>query len=356
MADTFTTNFNITKPEAGKINWDTDYAALCDLIDSRLAMHVRNLIINGGFDIWQRGTSFAAIAAGLYTADRFEFYRSGFALGASFSRQSSSGIVSSEYVGRLQRDSGDTATDALFLSSALESRDSVLYAGENMVLSVKLRKGANYSGGDVSFKIVNGTGVDEGLGGTNFTGHNELAAGLATLSTSFQTFQVTGAVPSNSTQLGIVISYTPTGTAGADDWIEIAEVQLEEGSVATNFERRLLGLEQSLCRRYFVRRRAEAGYTDFAIGHCHSTTTMRVVIFFGAELRTLPTFSTSGNLRVVAAAGSIPVTSISQNSLEFAKSNVLVTANVASGLIAGQGAEFGANNDANAYLDFDAEL
>jgi hypothetical protein len=33
MSDTYTTNFNITKPEAGKVSWDADYAALADFAD-----------------------------------------------------------------------------------------------------------------------------------------------------------------------------------------------------------------------------------------------------------------------------------------------------------------------------------
>lgn len=37
----------------------------------------QNRIINGDFDIWQRGTSFAAIATGKYSADRFKYEKSG---------------------------------------------------------------------------------------------------------------------------------------------------------------------------------------------------------------------------------------------------------------------------------------
>ena len=37
--------------------------------------------------------------------------------------------------------------------------------------------------------------------------------------------------------------------------LDIAQVQLEEGSVATPFEVRPYGLELALCRRYFERRR-----------------------------------------------------------------------------------------------------
>lgn len=35
----------------------------------------RNTIINGNFDMWQRGTSFPAIASGAYSADRFKYIK-----------------------------------------------------------------------------------------------------------------------------------------------------------------------------------------------------------------------------------------------------------------------------------------
>src|SRR5688500_7777196 len=37
----------------------------------------RNLIINGNFDFWQRGTSFTSIANNAYSADRFIYSKSG---------------------------------------------------------------------------------------------------------------------------------------------------------------------------------------------------------------------------------------------------------------------------------------
>jgi hypothetical protein len=40
MSDTFTANFNITKPEAGKVSWDADYAALADFADRLGVSHM----------------------------------------------------------------------------------------------------------------------------------------------------------------------------------------------------------------------------------------------------------------------------------------------------------------------------
>lgn len=37
----------------------------------------KNYVVNGGMDFWQRGTSFAAIANGAYSADRFQYAKNG---------------------------------------------------------------------------------------------------------------------------------------------------------------------------------------------------------------------------------------------------------------------------------------
>jgi len=43
-------------------------------IDPSLTPSVQqNLLINGGFEIWQRGTSFSMTNSGIYTADRWKF-------------------------------------------------------------------------------------------------------------------------------------------------------------------------------------------------------------------------------------------------------------------------------------------
>ena len=49
----------------------------------------------------------------------------------------------------------------------------------------------------------------------------------------------------------IEFRHTPVGTAGANDYYEIAGVQLEIGSVATPFEHRTFQEEELRCQRYF---------------------------------------------------------------------------------------------------------
>jgi hypothetical protein len=217
-----------------------------------------NAIINGGMDIWQRGTSFASqgsIGSPAYTADRMHFYRAGGASGATLSRQSS-GLTGIQYAARLQRNSGSTGTELTALRYTAESADSYRFAGQTVTVSFYARAGANFSssGNALTFILASGTGTDQPV--YSFTGYTAVAAIAPTLTTSWQRFTATASVGSGATEIGIETYYVPTGTAGANDWFEITGIQLELGSVATTFKRSngaggTIQTELAACQRYF---------------------------------------------------------------------------------------------------------
>ena len=57
------------------------------------------------------------------------------------------------------------------------------------------------------------------------------------ISTSWQRISYSIAIPSTATEIGFYWQANVAGTAGANDWFEITGVQLELGSVLTNFSR-----------------------------------------------------------------------------------------------------------------------
>ena len=61
---------------------------------------------------------------------------------------------------------------------------------------------------------------------------------------------VTGVVPARAAQLAILLSFTPSGTAGADDSISINGVQLEIGAFASPFEHIDAQVALEICQRY----------------------------------------------------------------------------------------------------------
>lgn len=58
------------------------------------------------------------------------------------------------------------------------------------------------------------------------------------LTTTWQRFSFTASIPASATEIAVGFEWTPSGTAGANDWLEVTGVQLELGSVATQFTRR----------------------------------------------------------------------------------------------------------------------
>jgi hypothetical protein len=211
----------------------------------------RNLIINGGLQVWQRGTSFASAAAQVTGPDRFQFARGAFALGGTLSRQAS-GLTGAQYCARMQRNAADASVAGLFFAYSMETLDAIPLAGQKLTLSFQARKGANYSGGVVSVVVRTGTGTDQNVFvGGGYTGNNDFASGSATLTTSYQRFSFTGTTLANTNELGFFISYTPTGVAGAADYIEIANVQLEIAPAFTVFDTLPFAETLLLCQRYY---------------------------------------------------------------------------------------------------------
>ena len=214
-----------------------------------------NAIINGGFDIWQRGTSFTANTG--YTADRW--YKSGVA-GRTYTRQTTSdttNLPTIQYCLRASRDSGNTATDNIVLSSSLESTDAQKFVGQTVTLSFYARKGANFSpsSSNIIARLYSGTGTDQNVE-VSYTGSSAVINQSAVLTSTWQRFQYTATVGTTATELAVWFAAVPTGTAGAADYFEITGVQLELGSVATTFKRAKGGTlagELAACQRYYQR-------------------------------------------------------------------------------------------------------
>jgi hypothetical protein len=247
-------NFGFPEPDnTGLVkNGAQDMRALGDAIDVFLNRpFTRNAVLNSSFNVWQRGTSFTYVGGQQYTADRW-FIGSG-ALGRTVSRQSS-GLTGFQYSARVQRDSGNTNTSIIKLMQAMETVNSLPYAGKNVSFSFYARAGANYSTASsaLSVRLVSGTGIDQNFD-TGYTGSVDVILTNVTLTTSWQRFTVTGAVGSTATELGMQFQATPVGTAGANDWFEVTGVQLEVGNQASPYTPAgsSYQAELAMCQRYY---------------------------------------------------------------------------------------------------------
>lgn len=260
----------------------------------------RNLLDGGDATTnpWQRGTSFSSIAGtATYTADRWAVVANA-ASAAQFSQSADTTIAGYGDVFKWGRPSGNTDTHAIVVGQALETLDSVRTQGQSVTFSFTAKKGANYSGGSLTVQVAFSTTAGNDSAAHLLANSTNWSSGAAspggyvinatqTLTGSYVRYQFTGTVPAGCTQLGVVLTWTPTGTAGADDNVYANGFQLEVGNGATPFEHRDVEVELALCQRYCYVLGGTAGI--IGTGAATSATAAGFFIPFPTQMRTAPT-------------------------------------------------------------------
>lgn len=208
-----------------------------------------NYIINGGFDFWQRGTSFSPTNSKKYAADRMSVYDSN--TQSTVTRVASS-FAETEYGLKFQRTAGTTGTGSKYFAQSIEIKNSRSLIGKNVTFSFKIKMGANFSGSMTAY-ICTGTQTDDReIINSGYDGaFNKLAS--VSSSTQFKTVSLSMFVPQSAKQVAILIEWVPAGTAGADDSYTIEQLMLNIGSIAAPFVSagKTIGGELALCQRYF---------------------------------------------------------------------------------------------------------
>ena len=207
----------------------------------------RNCIINGNFDIWQRGTTSTVTTAGSnYLTDRYIWNTSGNTTTVSrqaFTVGQTDVPYEPTYFHRIQI----TAAVAAQLSLEQRVEDVRTLAGRTATLSF-------YAKGAAGFTLNYSVAQNFGTGGSP-SGGVSVGSGTVSLTTSWQKFTITFNVPSisgktlgtNNDHFLQVVWQMP---ASATNTFDLTQIQLEAGTVATPFERRSIGQELALCQRY----------------------------------------------------------------------------------------------------------
>ena len=251
----------------------------------------RNIIINGGIQISQRGTYSSATASShnTYTVDRWTTA----AVGVNATVQKQAATLPN----------GWEATSTKITASTTASSGS--YIGQNQTIEDGqriLRSGKTWT---VSAWVkTNRNDVVVRLGGVKNVG--EAAVGDGNWHYYSTTFDYTTA---GSGDQGISFLTYDNGATSVTtgDYIEFTQFQLELGKVATPFEHRSYGEELALCQRYFERKTYEGG-SIIAIGWSGNTSGATAVFEY-TEKRddpqiTLPSPSNTNGMAFLDASGS----------------------------------------------------
>ena len=259
-----------------------------------------NPVLNSAFQVWQRGTSVSLAAStgitSAYTADRWTCPTNA-NQASTISRQATNdttNLPNIQYCARVQRNSGQTGTGVMVFGNNFESINSVPFAGKTVTFSFYARKGADYSptSSVLSMSLQTGTGTDQNF--YSYTGGVGAIDQNNTLTTTWQRFTATATLATNITELNVKWYWTPTGTAGANDYFEVTGVQIDIGSVALPFRTYAGTLQGELaaCQRYALV--ADLSTVSLVPGAGFTTSAAAFTIPFPVTMRTAPSATSSG--------------------------------------------------------------
>ena len=314
----------------------------------------KNKIINGDFNIWQRGTSFTPTPGNLdYTADRWIAYSDANHTDTQQTFTPGTAPVAgyeSNYFMRIAKSAGGA-----YLGLAQRIENVRTFAGQTVTVSFWAKASA-------AITLAGGYSQDFGSGGSTAVSAFSITP---TLTTSWARYSATIAIPSisgktigTSSYLTIDIGRTLTSSAIT---IDFWGVQVEEGSVATAFQTATGTLQGELaaCQRYYYRIPYSAASQIFGTGQAFSLTAGTIWIPYPVTMRTSPTAleqsGTAANYGLLNASGSAVACNTVPTFAAAFPNGAAVEATVASGLIAGNGTRI-SGVAGTPYLGWSAEL
>jgi hypothetical protein len=253
----------------------------------------KNAVINGGSDIAQRGTSISGSSTLIYTLDRWCAASNNALTTWTVSQQATSdttNLPNIRYCTRVKR--SNTGINSIFLGQSIETANAVQFAGKTITLSFYARKGSDFSasGSALTVDFKSGTGTDQN-GLSTYTGTVGLISQNATLTTTWQRFSYSVAVPSTATEVAMAFYYAATGVTITNDYFEITGVQVELGSTATTFSRAggTIQGELAACQRYYWN--ATTANNTIGAGIVTSATNAFISVKLPQTMRIVPTLT-----------------------------------------------------------------
>lgn len=308
-----------------------------------------NLLDNGQFNVAQRGTTAVTTitTTAKYLWDRWAGF-SGTSTNETLTNITSSLPSTAQAPvftagAQVQRASGQTGTANVCLVQEIPSVDIDDTAGQPVTFSFWAQAGSNFSasGNALVAKVTTGTGTDEGLATfiTGFTGAATPLNGTATLTTSWQRFAFTANMSATSTEAAVTLCYTPTGTAGTNDYFQVTGVEFNVGTFPANFEIRPYGVELAKDQRYFFQENETvSGTTILGTVEATSATAGVGLIPLPVPLRTVPSTVTCtfGTMKVNIAGTATALTGCASSAGQSTPNSIAITTTVGSGQTAGQ--------------------
>jgi len=291
------TSGNITN--SGNINTSGSFNS------SNYSMAGKNTIINGGFDIWQRGTD--GTGSTYVSADRWL---------PDWVNPTYTGGVSGRLVRNTDAPPGllyscswysAAATGFFIVQQAIESYNAAPLAGKTVTISFYIKKIASISGGVLQIAYDNG-GTSQDLFSGSLRDQNRVTVvnDVSNIPTSWTRYSTTITAPANAIngwRVGVYLNGIAGVASSGIEVVRVTGVQVETGSVATPFSRAggTLQGELALCMRYYEKSypqginpgNASEGGAIYSFSSAGLATTGNIgtMLKYNVEKRTNPTLT-----------------------------------------------------------------
>ena len=255
----------------------------------------KNRLVNGSFGIAQRGTSFTSTSSlnndDTYNLDRWFVLSDGNDV-VDITQETST--VPTNELTAIALDV-ETINKKFGIAQIIEQVNCIGAIGNTVTLSFQAKVSATTKLDNVKCAIVAWSGTADtvtsdiisawGAEGTNPTlianATYENTPVNLNLTTSYATYSVSAAVDTASTKNIIVFIWSDVTDTTLGDFLYITNTQLEIGSTATPFERRLYNQELANCQRY---------YETTAVNGAFSITETQAQIVWNTAYCTSPQF------------------------------------------------------------------
>ena len=299
----------------------------------------KNLIINGGFQVSQRGDyKSGAVAAvnNAYCIDRWNTWL----VSVTATQQLQTATINGVLKNTFKITSTGTAAGAIGFAQRIETQDFPI--GGNITVSCWMKS-------NNAFARLRQNNV------ANTDSNSITHSGGGNWEFMSWTLDTTGTAPNHSSINFGAICYDAGNVAiNTGDYIEVADFQLEIGSVATPFEHRSYGEELALCQRFYQKVGNGSAYTAFGIFNAETTGAATCAYVYSQEMRAAPSVSKGGAWQFFT--GGITSSLNTFNGFNATKTTCRLEAAPFAALTVGRSYILRCENDANAFIAFDAEL
>lgn len=243
---------------------------------------------------FQRGTTVSNIVAtNTYTADRF-FMVAGAASSAQMVKTADTTIPGFSQSFAWGRGQSSGSVSAVTIGQALESLDSIRVQGLPVTFSFYARSNSSFPASGVVVSVISGAGTDQSasalVNGT-WTTTSVVVSALQALTATMTRYSFSGTVPVTATQIGVLLSYTPTATTALiNEGVVMNGLQLEVGGL-TPYEHRDVEVELALCQRYYFQINEGASASIVGAGMIAGTNSALFVMQLPVQMRVAPTVS-----------------------------------------------------------------